>query len=94
MVEAYQQKRLSEITYRGTTYKPASVNRELEVMRRIYNLAMREEMVMKNPCWKVTRLSGKKCQGPGALERRVGKAPQRASPACRGCGDSRPIILG
>jgi integrase len=59
MVEEYQQKRLSEISYRGTTYKPASVNRELEVMRRIYNLAMREEMVVKNPCWKVTRVSEK-----------------------------------
>jgi integrase len=58
-VEAYQQKRLSEVSYRGTNYKPASVNREIEVMRRIFNLAMREEMVVKNPCWKVTRLSEK-----------------------------------
>lgn len=57
MVEEYQQSRLSEVTYRKTPYKPASINRELEVMRRIYNLAMREEMVIKNPCWKVTRLS-------------------------------------
>jgi integrase len=56
MIEAYQQKRLSEITYRGAPYRPASVNRELEVMRRIYNLAIREDMVIKNPCWKVTRL--------------------------------------
>lgn len=59
MIEEYQQKRLSEISYRGTTYKPASVNREIEVMGRIYNLAMREELVLKNPCWKVTRLSEK-----------------------------------
>lgn len=57
MIEAYQQKRLTETSYRRTLYRPASVNRELEVMRRIYNLAMREEMVSKNPCWKVTRLS-------------------------------------
>ena len=57
MVEAYQQKRLSAISCRGTPYKPASVNRVLEVMRRIYNLAIREDMVTKNPCWKVTRLS-------------------------------------
>ncbi len=57
MVEEYQQRRLLEVTYRKTLYKPASINRELEVMRRIYNLAMREEMVLKNPCWKVTRLS-------------------------------------
>jgi len=59
MVEAYQQKRLSEISCRKTPYKPASINRELEVMRRIYNLAVREDMVIKNPCWKVTRLSEK-----------------------------------
>ncbi len=59
MVEAYQHKRLSEVSYRGTSYKPASINRELEVMRRIFNLAVREEMVLKNPCWKVTRLSEK-----------------------------------
>jgi integrase len=57
MIETYQQKRLTEMTYCGTLYKPASVNRELEVMRRIYNLAIREDMVAKNPCWKVTRLS-------------------------------------
>lgn len=57
MVEDYQQKRLSEITYRGTPTKPATVNREVEVMKRIYNLAMREEMVERNPCWKVTRIS-------------------------------------
>jgi hypothetical protein len=49
-----QQKRLLEVSYRGTTYKPASINREIEVMRRIFNLAMREDMVVKNPCWKVT----------------------------------------
>lgn len=57
MIEAYQQKRISEVTYRDAPYKPASINREIEVMRRIYNLAMREEMVLKNPCWKVNRLS-------------------------------------
>ena len=59
MIEAYQQKRLSEVTCRGTPYKPASINREIEVMKRIFNLAMREEMVTRNPCWKVTRLSEK-----------------------------------
>lgn len=59
MIEAYQQKRLSEITCSGTSYKPASINREIEVMKRIFNLAMREEMVTRNPCWKVTRLSEK-----------------------------------
>ena len=59
MVETYQEKRLSEICRRGTPYKPASVNREIEVMRRIFNLALREEMADRNPCWKVTRFSEK-----------------------------------
>ncbi len=59
MVESYQQSRLSEVSCRGANYKPASVNREIEVMRRIFNLAIREDMVTKNPCWKVTRLSEK-----------------------------------
>ena len=29
------------------------------MMKRIFNLAMQEEMVTRNPCWKVTRLSEK-----------------------------------
>ncbi|RPJ38705.1 MAG: site-specific integrase, partial [Deltaproteobacteria bacterium] len=32
---------------------------EIEVMKRIFNLAMRDDRVEKNPCWKVTRLSEK-----------------------------------
>jgi integrase len=83
MVEAYQEKRLSEVSYRGTTYKPASVNRELEVMRRIFNLAMREEMVVKNPCWKVTRLSEKNARdrvlSQEEWERLIKVLPQHAT---------------
>jgi integrase len=58
-VEEYREKKLLQTHYRGTNYRPASVNREIEVMKRIYNLAMRDERVEKNPCWKVTRLSEK-----------------------------------
>jgi site-specific recombinase XerD len=58
-VEAYREKKLLQTHYRGTTYRPASVNREIEVMKRIFNLAMRDDRVEKNPCWKVTRLSEK-----------------------------------
>jgi site-specific recombinase XerD len=49
MIEIYQQKRLPTISCRGTPFKPASINRELEVMKRIFNLAVREEMVDRNP---------------------------------------------
>jgi integrase len=56
-VEEYREKKLLQTHYRGTMYRSASVNREIEVMRRIFNLAMRDDRVEKNPCWKVTRLS-------------------------------------
>lgn len=56
MVETYQQKRLRETNRNGDKFKPASVNRELEVMKRIYNLAIRDDLLEKNPCWKVERL--------------------------------------
>ena len=56
MVEEYQQIRLQEKTRRGTPYKPSSVNRELEVMKRLFNLAVRDELVDRNPCWKVKKL--------------------------------------
>jgi integrase len=83
MVEKYQEKRLSEITYRGTPYRPASVNREFEVMRRIYNLAIREEMVTRNPCWKVERLSEKNARdrvlSQEEFERLVKELPQHAA---------------
>jgi integrase len=57
MIEDYQQKRLSQVTVRGTFFKPASVNREVEVLERIFNMAIREEFLDKNPCIKVSRLS-------------------------------------
>jgi len=83
MVEEYQQSRLSEGTYRKTPYKPASINRELEVMRRIYNLAMCEEMVTKNPCWKVTRFSEKNARDrvltEEEQERLLKELPQHAA---------------
>jgi len=56
MVEAYQHKRLNDLNRWGREYRPASINREVEVMRRIFNLAIREEMVERNPCFKVSRL--------------------------------------
>jgi hypothetical protein len=39
-VEEYREKKLLRTHYRGKTYRPASINRELEVMRRLFNLAM------------------------------------------------------
>jgi integrase len=55
-VEQYRLKRLSEFSNHKTPYRSASVNREIEVLKRIFNLAMRDGLVQHNPCWKVKRL--------------------------------------
>lgn len=83
MIEAYQHKRLSEISCRKTPYRPASINRELEVMRRLYNLAIREDLVSKNPCWKVKRLAEKNARdrilSTEELEKLVKELPPHAA---------------
>ncbi len=53
MVENYQQQRSQEMTMRGKNRSTASVNREITVLRRMFNLAVREELADKNPCWQV-----------------------------------------
>ncbi len=53
MLEAYQQKRLKEISYRKSFIRPATINRELALMKRIFNLSKRDSLVEKNPCDKV-----------------------------------------
>ncbi len=56
MVEGFQSKMLSSTSRRGRAYRPATVNRVVALMKNIFNLAIREDMVEKNPCWKVTML--------------------------------------
>jgi integrase len=56
LVEEYREMRLNTKSSHGRLYKPASINREVEVLKRIFNLALRDELVEKNPCWKVERL--------------------------------------
>lgn len=83
MIEEYQQKRLSEISNRRTNYKPASINREVEVLKRMFNLAIREDLLEKNPCWKVTRLSENNARNRvlyyEELERLVAELPRHAA---------------
>ena len=61
MVEKYRHERLKQTAYHGK-YKgkqkvtPASVNREVSTLKRIFNLAIREDLATKNPCWKVSKL--------------------------------------
>jgi len=56
MVESFQHEMLETISGHGRKYRPATVNRMVALMKRIYNLAIREDMVLKNPCWKVAML--------------------------------------
>ncbi len=55
-VEAYKQERLRGITRKGTTRSPATVNRELCVLSKIFSLAFDAEMINANPCLRVRKL--------------------------------------
>ncbi len=56
MVESFQHDMLKTKSKHGRPFKPSTVNRMVALMKRIFNLALREDMVLKNPCWKVTML--------------------------------------
>jgi site-specific recombinase XerD len=61
MVEKYREERLPQMSYRGKyaskqKVTPATVNREVATLKRIFNLAIREDLTTKNLCWKVERL--------------------------------------
>jgi integrase len=58
MIEAFQHELTTKPRPgRKKVYKPATANRLLALMKRIYNLAIREELVERNPCFKVTMLA-------------------------------------
>jgi integrase len=56
MVESFQDRMLKSKHRFKSKYRPATVNRMVALMKRVFNLAIREDMVLKNPCWKVTML--------------------------------------
>lgn len=56
MVEKFKDQRSNTITVRGTRRTPATVNRELEVLSKIFSLAMDDEIIDSNPCRKVKKL--------------------------------------
>jgi integrase len=56
MVEKYQSQRLQEPTRYGNPRSTANVNRTIAVLKRMFNLAVREELADKNPCWKIKML--------------------------------------
>jgi hypothetical protein len=72
MVEKYQSQRLQEPTWMGKTRSTANINRTITVMKRMFNLAVREELADKNPCWKIKMLAENNARdrilSPGELE--------------------------
>jgi integrase len=55
-IEAFQDGMLKTLSKRGRPFKPATVNRFVTLFKRVYNLAIRDDMVEKNSCWKVPLL--------------------------------------
>ena len=55
-IEAFQDGMLKTLSKRRRPFKPATVNRFVTLIKRVYNLAIRDDMVEKNPCWKVPLL--------------------------------------
>jgi integrase len=55
-VKNYQAERLKERTWHGNFNKPATVNREVALMRAIYNLSLDAGFVSRNPCRKIKML--------------------------------------
>lgn len=57
LIEKYKRERRESITNRGTTRKPSSTNRELQLLSSIFTLAIRHKMVATNPCQDVELLA-------------------------------------
>ncbi len=81
-IELFMEKMLKTKSKRGTPYKNATVNRFVTLMKRIYSLAMRDEMVEKNPCLKVSLLPERNVRdrivSPGEFEELKKELPQHA----------------
>ena len=81
-IELFMEKMLETKSKRGTPYKKATVNRFFTLMKRIYSLAMRDEMVEKNPCLKVSLLPERNVRdrivSPGEFEKLKEELPQYA----------------
>lgn len=57
LVERFKRERRESITVRGTVRSPASVNHELEILSKIFNLAIDYGVTDKNPCMKVKKFA-------------------------------------
>lgn len=83
MVEKYQHQRLQEPTRQGKPRSAANVNRTIAVLMRMFNLAVREELAEKSPCWKVKMLLENNARyrilSPEELKRMLFHLPHHAS---------------
>ena len=83
MVEKYQHQRLQEPTRYGNPRSPANVNRTIAVLKRMFNLAVREELADKYPCWKIKMLTENNARdrilSVEELERLLGYLPPHAA---------------
>lgn len=55
LIERYKRDRRAAKTVRGTERAPSSVNRELELLSKVFSLAIDQGMAIQNPCQKVKR---------------------------------------
>jgi len=55
-VEGYKQKRLADTNYKGTTTKPATVNREMACLKTIFSKAVKNGKAERNPTYGVKLL--------------------------------------
>ena len=87
MVEKYREERLQQRSYRGPypskqNVQPATVNKEVGTLKRIFNIAIREDLAVKNPCWKVERLpehnERKRILSLEELDKLLAELPQHA----------------
>ena len=89
MVEKYQHQRLQEPTRYGNHRSAANDNRTIAVFKRMFNLAVREELADKNPCWKIKMLPENNARdrilSVEELERLVGFLPPHSGPGRKLC---------
>jgi len=55
-IEGFMERMQKTRSNRGNYYKTATINRYVTLMKRIYSLAVRDELIEKNPCAKVSLL--------------------------------------
>jgi integrase len=55
LIEKYKRDRRASKTVRGTDRAPSTVNRELELLSKIFSLAIDQGLAIHNPCQKVKR---------------------------------------